>query len=642
MNFDNLKVGKKLGLGFFLILLMTMVIAGAGIMHISSLKESIDKVNLSNNINDEINQAKYYRALYGTTYNPDDIKKNIEHIANISKLAEKAKEFNWPESDAKKIADIPTLITSYQEKQKGYINAVNTKDAVRKSWNISTTEKPLEQLNDQLKTDNNSTTLQLLLSDLNQKLIAVRYHVRGLLLSTNKESEEKLTDAINAAQTSLTFLYQSLSAEQRETLAPVLTIMNNYEEQVLAYMPAYHEEMAQAGQMQVVAGQLNDVVKSLLSDQLAASQADIHSATLQMSIAALITLLLGLLISWFISRQITTPLGNTLNMAEKIATGDLTMSINTTRKDELGQLMSAMSKMNDNLHNMIDDIRVGVSQISNASSEIVAGNTDLSSRTEQQAAAVEQTAASMEQLTATVKQNADNAHHANKLAISASQTAKQGGEQVNNVVQTMTAIENSSKRIAEITSVINSIAFQTNILALNAAVEAARAGEQGRGFAVVASEVRSLAQRSSQAAKEIEGLISESVTQVSHGATLVGNAGKTMNDIVTSITQVHDIMGEIATASDEQSRGISQVSQAIVEMDSTTQQNAALVEESSAAADSLEEQARLLKHAVSVFRLANAQHDDTPAGIAFATKRIVCTHHANINTATYAKRQSPC
>ncbi|ASY81591.1 methyl-accepting chemotaxis protein [Pectobacterium polaris] len=618
MNFDNLKVGKKLGLGFFLILLMTMVIAGAGIMHIGSLKDSIDKVNLSNDINDEINQAKYYRALYGTTYNPDDIKKNVEHIANVSKLAEKAKEFNWPESDAKKIASIPTLITSYQEKQSNYINAVGKKDAVRKSWNISTTEKPLEQLNDQLKIDNNSANLQLLLSDLNQKLISVRYHVRGLLLSTNKESEEKLTDAINAAQTSLTFLYQSLSAEQRETLTPVLAIMNNYEEQVLAYMPAYEEEMAQAGQMRGVAEQLNSVVKGLLSDQLAASQEDIRSATLQMSIAALITLLLGLLISWFISRQITTPLGNTLNMAEKIATGDLTMSINTTRKDELGQLMSAMSKMNDNLHNMIDDIRVGVSQISNASSEIVAGNTDLSSRTEQQAAAVEQTAASMEQLTATVKQNADNAHHANKLAISASQTAKQGGEQVNNVVQTMTAIESSSKRIAEITSVINSIAFQTNILALNAAVEAARAGEQGRGFAVVASEVRSLAQRSSQAAKEIEGLISESVTQVSRGATLVGNAGKTMNDIVTSITQVHDIMGEIATASDEQSRGISQVSQAIVEMDSTTQQNAALVEQSSAAADSLEEQARLLKQAVSVFRLANSQHDDTPAGIAFA------------------------
>ncbi|WP_409159740.1 methyl-accepting chemotaxis protein [Pectobacterium sp. B2J-2] len=622
MNFDNLKVGKKLGLGFFLILLMTMVIAGAGIMYISSLKDSIDKVNLSNNINDEINHAKYYRALYGTTYNPDDIKRNIEHITNISKLAEKAKEFNWPKNDTKKIANIPELITSYKEKQNNYINAVKKKDAVRESWHISTTEKPLQQLNDQLKADNN-TTLQLLLSDLNQKLIAVRYHVRGLLLSTNKEAEEKLMDAINAAQTSLTFLYQSLSAEQRETLTPVLTILNNYEEQVMAYMPAYQEEMAQAGQMQVVANQLNSVVKSLLSDQLATTQEDIHNSTLQMSIAALITLLFGLLISWFISRQITTPLGNTLNMAEKIATGDLTMSVNTTRKDELGQLMSAMSKMNNNLHNMIDDIRVGVSQISNASSEIVAGNTDLSSRTEQQAAAVEETAASMEQLTATVKQNADNAHHANQLAIGASQTARQGGEQVNNVVQTMTAIENSSKRIAEITSVINSIAFQTNILALNAAVEAARAGEQGRGFAVVASEVRNLAQRSSQAAKEIEGLISESVNQVSHGATLVGNAGKTMDDIVTSITQVHDIMGEIATASDEQSRGITQINQAIVEMDSTTQQNAALVEQSSAAADSLEEQARLLKQAVSVFRLANTPHDDTPAGIAFTDQ----THH---------------
>ncbi|MEQ9862447.1 methyl-accepting chemotaxis protein [Pectobacterium cacticida] len=616
MNFDNLNVGKKLGLGFFLILLMTLAIAGAGIMHISALQDNINKINLSNNINDEINQAKYYRALYGTTYNPGDMEKNIEHIVNISKLAEKAKAFHWQEKDATKIASIPSLISSYQEKQNNYVNAVKKKDDVKKSWNMSAMETHLQALNDQLKTDN-SANLQLLLSDLNQKLTAVRHSARGLLLSTTKASEENLTEAINAAQTALTFLYQSLSAEQRETLAPVLSIVNNYEEQVLAYAPAYQEEMAQADQMQVVADKLNGVIKSLLDDQLIESQTEIQKATLQMSVTALITLLLGMLISWLISRQITIPLGNTLRMAERIATGDLTQSINTTRKDELGKLMSAMAKMNGNLHDMIDDIRVGVSQISNASSEIVAGNTDLSSRTEQQAAAVEETAASMEQLTATVKQNADNAHHANKLAISASQTAKQGGEQVNDVVQTMTAIENSSKRIAEITSVINSIAFQTNILALNAAVEAARAGEQGRGFAVVASEVRNLAQRSSQAAKEIEGLISESVNQVSNGAVLVGNAGKTMHDIVTSITQVHDIMGEIASASDEQSRGISQISQAIVEMDSTTQQNAALVEQSAAAADSLEEQAKLLKQAVSVFRLANSQQEETPASIAF-------------------------
>lgn len=226
-----------------------------------------------------------------------------------------------------------------------------------------------------------------------------------------------------------------------------------------------------------------------------------RTSEIQLTVTALITLLAVLLIAWFISRQITAPLNHTLTIAERIATGDLTMNMSTSRSDELGQLLNAMAKMNGNLHQMIDDIRVGVSQISTAASEIVAGNTDLSSRTEQQAAAVEQTAASMEQLTTTVKQNADNANHANKLVVNASQTAKQGGEQVGHVVQTMVDIEQSSKRIAEITSVINSIAFQINILALNAAVEAARAGEQGRGFAVVAGEVRNLAQRSSQAAK---------------------------------------------------------------------------------------------------------------------------------------------
>jgi len=268
-------------------------------------------------------------------------------------------------------------------------------------------------------------------------------------------------------------------------------------------------------------------------------------------------------------------------------------------------LMNAVAGMSQNLRNMIYEIRTGVGQVSHAAAEIAAGNTDLSSRTEEQAAAVEETAASMEQLSSTVKQNAENAHHASKLASDASQTATIGGKQVGDVVLTMQQISSSSKRIAEITSVINGIAFQTNILALNAAVEAARAGEQGRGFSVVASEVRTLAQRSAQAAKEIEGLIAESVERVNTGAKLVESTGRTMQDIVQSVTNVRDIMGEIASASDEQSRGITQISQAIVEMDSTTQQNAALVEQSAAAADSLEEQSRLLTEAVSVFRLSD-------------------------------------
>ncbi|CPR15807.1 methyl-accepting chemotaxis protein [Brenneria goodwinii] len=620
IKFEDINVGKKLGLGFFLVLMMTVIIAGAGVMHIDELKESIDKVNVSNNINDEINQAKYYRARYSTAYDPEDIKQNNISIDKISTYISHAKDLNWPESIKAKFPQIENLIAEYQQKQQSYIDAVHKKDDVRESWNISETEEPLKKLGEQFITDYSPMTLQLLLADLNQKLMAVRYHVRGLLLSRDEESQAKLAAAIKEAQTSLNALHQNpyLSTEQQAILTPVLDTVNVYEGRAMAYIPAYQEEMAQAQQIQDIAEQLNAIITSMLNEQLQLTQADIRTSEIQLAVTALITLIFGLLISWFISRQITTPLSKTLVMAERIATGDLTMTVNTTRRDELGQLIRAMSKMNANLHNMIDEIRVGVSQIFNASREIVAGNTDLSSRTEQQAAAVEQTAASMEQLTATVKQNADNAHHANTLVISASQTAKQGGEQVNNVVKTMNDIEHSSRRIAEITSVINGIAFQTNILALNAAVEAARAGEQGRGFAVVASEVRNLAQRSSQAAKEIASLIAESVEQVSHGATLVGNAGKTMNDIVTSVTQVHSIMGEIATASDEQSRGITQINQAIVEMDSTTQQNAALVQQSSAAADSLEEQAALLKQAVSVFHLANSQDDDTPAGIALS------------------------
>ncbi|MBJ7223369.1 MULTISPECIES: methyl-accepting chemotaxis protein [unclassified Brenneria] len=618
IKFEDINVGKKLGLGFFFILLMTVIIAGAGVMHIEELKKSIDKVNLSNNINNEINQAKYYRVRYSATYSPDDIKQNIVHIENINQYVSQAKGWNWPEQARTQFSHIENVIAEYRQRQQSYIDAIQKKDDVRKSWNISETGAPLKQLDEQLKADGDNIRLQLLLSDLNQKLTAVRYHVRGMLLSRDKESEEELAGAIDDAQSALTTLYQNLPAEQQAILAPVLSTMNTYEERAMAYMPAYQEELTQAKQMAASADDLNATIQSLLNNQLQLAQQDIRSSEIQMGVTMLITLVLGLLISWFISRQITNPLNTTLDMAERIATGDLTMTVNTDRRDELGQLIRAMAKMNANLHNMIDEIRIGVSQIFTASGEIVAGNTDLSSRTEQQAAAVEQTAASMEQLTATVKQNADNAHHANTLVISASQTAKQGGEQVNNVVKTMNDIEHSSRRIAEITSVINGIAFQTNILALNAAVEAARAGEQGRGFAVVAGEVRNLAQRSSQAAKEIEGLIAETVSQIGSGAVLVSNAGKTINDVVVSVTQVHDIMGEIATASDEQSRGITQVNQAIVEMDSTTQQNAALVEQSSAAADSLEEQAALLKQAVSVFRLANSQDDATPAGIAFS------------------------
>ncbi|HDR2160325.1 TPA: Tar ligand binding domain-containing protein [Enterobacter cancerogenus] len=302
-------------------------------------------------------------------------------------------------------------------------------------------------------------------------------------------------------------------------------------------------------------------------------------------------------------RTVIHPLQRAATRIEKIAKGDLTMADDATGRSEIGRLTRDLQTMQHSLVTTVGTVRQGAEEIYRGTSEISAGNTDLSSRTEQQAAAIEQTAASMEQLTATVKQNADNAHHASKLAEDASGKASRGGQMVSGVVKTMGNISTSSKKISEITAVINSIAFQTNILALNAAVEAARAGEQGRGFAVVASEVRTLASRSANAAKEIESLINESVTLIDQGSGEVVAAGNTMNEIVDAVKRVTDIMLEIAAASDEQSRGIEQVSQAISEMDKVTQQNASLVEEASAAAASLEEQGARLTEAVGAFRL---------------------------------------
>ena len=293
-----------------------------------------------------------------------------------------------------------------------------------------------------------------------------------------------------------------------------------------------------------------------------------------------------------------------MQTAKRVASGDLSGSIEIQRRyDEIGDLQQALSDMNDSLIAVVTRVRTGSDLIASASQQIASGNLDLSERTEQQASALEETASTMEELTSTVKQNADNARQANLLAKSASTVAIQGGEVVAQVVTTMGSIHASSKKIVDIIGVIDGIAFQTNILALNAAVEAARAGEQGRGFAVVATEVRSLAQRSAVAAKEIKALIGDSVDKVNIGSTLVGQAGSTMEQVVASIRRVTDIMGEITEASSEQSSGIEQVNQAIAQMDAVTQQNAALVEEAAAAAKSMHEQASGLVQVVSVFNL---------------------------------------
>jgi methyl-accepting chemotaxis protein len=334
---------------------------------------------------------------------------------------------------------------------------------------------------------------------------------------------------------------------------------------------------------------------------------EVRQAALQFAAVSLgVGLAVGVIVFVFVQRlagSMQRRLRDAEGALQAIASGDLTAAIDAGRPDEIGRLVQAVGRTRDGLSNLVAQVRASTDSISTASNEIASGNQDLSARTEQAASNLQQTASSMEQLTGTVKQTADSAHTANQLASSASTVARRGGEVVTQVVSTMNEINSSSKKIADIIGVIDGIAFQTNILALNAAVEAARAGEQGRGFAVVAGEVRSLAQRSAEAAKEIKALIGTSVDKVETGAKLVQDAGTTMNEIVASVQRVSDIIGEITAASSEQSSGIGQVNTAVTQLDQMTQQNAALVEESAAAAESLKDQAHKLASVVSSFRI---------------------------------------
>ncbi|MGV8893495.1 MAG: methyl-accepting chemotaxis protein [Burkholderiaceae bacterium] len=351
---------------------------------------------------------------------------------------------------------------------------------------------------------------------------------------------------------------------------------------------------------------INALIKRQLDDakkEFEKSQTIYRWVSLSCTAGVLFGLLMAAIVGIWLVRAISRPLEAAVKIARGVAAGDLTQQIDVRSNDETGQLMQALKDMNDSLVQIAGDVRIGTDTIATASGQIAAGNMDLSSRTEQQASSLQETASSMEELTSTVQQNADNARQANQLAASASESAIKGGTVVAQVVGTMGSINASARKIVDIIGVIDGIAFQTNILALNAAVEAARAGEQGRGFAVVATEVRSLAHRSASAAKEIKTLIGDSVEKVDQGARLVDQAGVTMTEIIDSVKRVTDIMGEISSASQEQTSGIEQINQAISQMDQVTQQNAALVEEAAAAAASLQDQAGHLSQVVGIFKL---------------------------------------
>ena len=428
--------------------------------------------------------------------------------------------------------------------------------------------------------------------DKDKKLIDAALLALGKQAETafEKDTIGKITAARTRYATSFLKVADLIEGDDKEAAAKLMT------DETLPALEALLEQTRAMVEQQ----------KKDIEEGGAQTQRDIDFSRKLMIGLGLAALLLSAALAYWITESITGPLDEAVQVARSVASGDLTTHIVVSGDDETAQLLAALKDMNESLARTVGKVRVSTHTMATASSEIAAGNQDLSARTESQASSLEETASSMEQLTSTVKQNADNARQANQLVISASSVAVRGGQVVSQVVETMASIKESSRKIVDIIGVIDGIAFQTNILALNAAVEAARAGEQGRGFAVVASEVRNLAQRSASAAKEIKTLIGDSVEKVDGGGKLVDEAGQTMELIVTSVKQVADIMSEITAASQEQSLGIEQVNEAISQMDEMTVQNAALVEEAAAAAQSMHDEAGVLSAAVAVFTLRDA------------------------------------
>lgn len=483
----------------------------------------------------------------------------------------------------------------------------------------------LGQLNGQMKdVIHDKYPKTVVAGDIVDQLNLIARSVRNILLLKRepqiKSEYDRITGADRAIREDLAQLEKLLTdKDSRTALKKLVTAQNAYFEKrdkVLAMV----QQGGKEGAIDMLIDEVRPVQSATMSaaDALIKQQHDmmksagdevesnyVQARTLLLALAAA-GLAAAAAIAWMITRSITAPLDRAVRVAETVAAGDLTSAIEAQGRDETSMLLRALKKMNDRLLDIVSQVRVSTDTIATASSEIARGNLDLSSRTEEQAASLEETASSMEQLTATVKQNASHAGQANQLAGSASDIARQGGEVVSQVVDTMGAIDASSKKIVDIIGVIDGIAFQTNILALNAAVEAARAGEQGRGFAVVASEVRALAGRSAEAAKQIKALITTSVETVQTGSEQVAQAGKSMEEITHSVRRVSDLIGEITAASVEQRDGIGQVNQAVGQLEQMTQQNASLVQESTSSAAVLSEQAQALNAAVSAFQITAA------------------------------------
>lgn len=620
MAFNNLSIGKKLFLGFILLIIISVGISSYSILSLKKIKENAEKTDLVHKIGALLDVARRNRLLYQQTGNEQNMKLNAEAINSMQALTQQIGT-GWEGIEKNKLDILIEKVNTYKQLRTDFHEKSVRSNALAQELRDEEGQRNLFTLQNTLK----NATLSL---DSHEKLIEMSFALALVQNSANtflaKSDSQTLADfqqKFQAAEALHSALIVPLPEPEQAYIAPVWAYFQKMNATIETYYSSLLEAHRTAELMGKGAEALNAATLSLIKTQGEINHEVIADTIIIISTLAVVAAIAGFLAAGFITRQITLPISENLTLAERIAGGDLTAEVFPRSTDELGKLTQTMGAMNARLCEMITGIRESVSHLASASSQIAVGNTDLASRTEQQSAAVVETASSMEELTSTVKMNAGNALQASKLAASATEDARKGGEIVSEVVQTMNGIADSSKKITEIISVINGIAFQTNILALNAAVEAARAGEQGRGFAVVAGEVRTLAQRSANAAKEIETLINESVVRIGAGTDLVSRAGSSMQDIVHSVTHVSQIIDEISTSSHEQSQGIEQIGKAVTEMDSTTQQNASLVQESSAAAISLELQAKKLSELVAVFKIKGSvlNHAATDMGLATAT-----------------------